>query len=358
MKQIAAILLAMSLALITAGCGAQGGAASASSVESAASAVSMPEPESAEGFFDQAMVSADEGQYEQAIELLTRAIELDPEFFDAYRERAMNYLSIEDTERASGDFIAAAKLCAEQNGRKAGEEFLKEVRNCLRFNSELNELFVQFTMKDESAPPDPNRDYFPNGQLMTEREYGQDGRLEREVWYEMDGSEDTYYLFDYDENGRTTAKRMYDSDGTRGPYFLYDYDTNGNLIRENNYRSDDSLADYTEFQYDANGNKIRADWYVGGTLGSYTTYEYGAGGDLAKELYCTAEGRIEIEYLYDENGNLIQKTQYEEDGSVFSKYAYEYHENGVRKKETSYEVDGTISYEINYDEEGNYINQD
>ena len=56
------------------------------------------------------MAYADSGDDDFAINLFTKAIELDPAFSDAYNDRGASYLALEDFSEAEADFSKAIEL--------------------------------------------------------------------------------------------------------------------------------------------------------------------------------------------------------------------------------------------------------
>ena len=54
--------------------------------------------------------------YKKAIECFSQAVKLDPAYDFAYFNRAMSYLSINDTESAKGDLLTAEKLMPKNAG--------------------------------------------------------------------------------------------------------------------------------------------------------------------------------------------------------------------------------------------------
>lgn len=146
--------------------------------------------------------------------------------------------------------------------------------------------------------------YDKNDRLITEKNYYYDNETEeveiRSVWeyeyvYDNDGRLLTQYEYLYDRE--TTGKQL---DGWK----TYSYNTLGDEMESKLYRADGTLASLirSETIYDENGNNIRH-----------------------REVYdFTGEISMNIEQKYDENGNLIERVFYDENGDITSKLVKEY----------------------------------
>lgn len=139
-------------------------------------------------------------------------------------------------------------------------------------------------------------------------------------WYDLDyidydevrSTTHYYYTYEYDETERLTSVVRTNHDGSGRSTYIYEYDSQGNLIYEKNYSGDIYLREYhsngaialfqemlgdsllEEVAYDSHGNPISK--FVGRyneTGGTTTTYEN----------------------EYDENGNLVRRFTYDEEGN-------------------------------------------
>lgn len=108
-------------------------------------------------------------------------------------------------------------------------------------------------------------------------------------------------------------------------------------------------------EYDENGNLVKKSYWED----SWKTYfydEYDVNGNLVKRSYWSDWLQVFIEEIYDERGLLIIVNQYEADGSDAGGYEYEYDANGNCVREiTNYVAGGKSVKENEYDAEGNIV---
>ena len=137
-----------------------------------------------------------------------------------------------------------------------------------------------------------------------------------------------------------------------------DTDDNGNVIQWTYYYGNGKVGLIEEF--DEKGNWIKETNYdENDKMSSYRTFEYDENGRVTKETDYDTDGKVSsyCTYEYDEKGNWIKETNYDENDKMSSYRTFEYDENGRVTKETDYNTDGKVSsyctYE--YDEKGNRI---
>lgn len=215
--------------------------------------------------------------------------------------------------------------------------------------------------------------------LLYEYEYDRDARMTKSK-YLVDGS---VGIISYDENGNQIARNY--SHGNE-VYAMYEaeFDSNNNLLRETLYknfeRDSEKLYTYdensnmlsmevteygttvrTDYEYDSEGKLIR-EQNNKRDIATYTEYFYDSEGRMEKwtSYYCN-NNKIDQErhFLYDNNGNLITEEIYNNLLELKLSFivTYEYDENNNLLKRTQVDDEGIISIleEYEYDAYGNCI---
>ena len=195
----------------------------------------------------------------------------------------------------------------------------------------------------------------------------------REITYNFDGSVD--YVSDYTynmENGCLLQQKNTFSDVGEVITIEYTYDDNWNLIRETNtsnmsdekmttrYEYDDDgrlkavIAEDeiwgdsgTRYFYDEKDRIIREEYYnEGGSLENYVTYEYDADDNPVREQLWLADGTKSFRYENTyENGLLVKSVGYDESGKMSGYAEYKYDENGNLISESYYDDEQLIWYD-------------
>ncbi len=164
---------------------------------------------------------------------------------------------------------------------------------------------------------------YEGGELTGFEEYYYDENddLAREEKYLANGTLDYYTLYEYDENGKETRREFYLGDGTPDGVILYVYNENGDVVKET-YIIDD-YENVTEYEYDENGILIKysyEDFTADNHLIGYEKYD--ESGRIVKETITYSDGSKLI-FEYDENENIIRKTEMDPDGNVVTVTEYD-----------------------------------
>lgn len=149
-------------------------------------------------------------------------------------------------------------------------------------------------------------------------EYNKDGTLKESKSYDDDNKLTGYDTYEYDLKGNMTQKSWFDSDGNAKYEWIYEYDEKGNLIQLKGYDLEKNSESINTYNYDLKGNEIENIWYDSeGRVVLKYMYEYDDFNNMIKEemYYSEAEDSkvytYIYEYLYDGNGNWIEKIKYE-----------------------------------------------
>ena len=200
--------------------------------------------------------------------------------------------------------------------------------------------------------------------------------LRERTEYHRQGGDDIY-LDEYDLYGRLVLHRAFLENSNREIVSHYFYDEKGNFVQYeqqggyvNNgitrYEYDDAgrpirqiepNGAVVELAYDSNGNITKV---IGWDYIQERTYD--AFGNMIENVLKDTDG-IWLQtnrYVYTEHSDLLQKTIYENGGSVLTsaEYQYEYDQNGNKIKCTSMNTTSYTNYEEwKYDAQGNLIQE-
>lgn len=329
-------------------------------------------------YLQEADVSLEAGNYEEALTYCRNILEQDVSFAQAYQKRSEIYLLM-------GDYADAVSILAEgmEKSQSADTEALHRllVDVCLQVADvwlAAGDYTQALTMLREGI------DYTGDAALL-EREQAVRDRIKvvKETWYSPDDCVDGWIEYEYDVNGNLLSAINCDSDGLGygGSSYEYNafgnvvrwysllhtsngeyvYDANGNRIKEIRY-DEDRVDSWTEYEYDANGNQIKEiSYYSDGSVSGWHEYEYDANGDLTKDAdyfippYYNSDGsagewvvyEYEYEYVYDANGNLIEEVSSGPKGTSSTRYEYDINRNLI--KEVRYGSDGYAGSRTEYE---------
>lgn len=142
--------------------------------------------------------------------------------------------------------------------------------------------------------------------------------------------------------------------------YVYFFSEDGMLTEVHKHYFNKEEIWINKFIYDGNGRLIEKLMELEGHLGNYyrLLFTYNESGYLTKEtLYWleSEKGELQVEYMYDENGNMIEKIQYDEyyyldnDTSRKQVYKYDYDNLGNVIREYTYLSDKIFVDSIKYD---------
>ena len=90
--------------------------------------IELPELDSAEEYFELAEEFDSEQEYYDAIAAYSRAIELDPDFAQAYRNRGFSYYRLRKGEEAIKDYEKFIELDPDSPVRQSLEDAIREIK--------------------------------------------------------------------------------------------------------------------------------------------------------------------------------------------------------------------------------------
>lgn len=181
--------------------------------------------------------------------------------------------------------------------------------------------------------------------------YNQAGRVAEENYYLSTGEvyRKTNYL--YDENGRVNKKKI-ESEHLGTQLFAYQYDDKGNLIKTAEKRVEKDITFFNSMKYDQRGNEIEN--YLFDKLAFRYKYIYDEQGNVLEKDSFNASGELEekFRYKYDIQSNKIEKCICNPNGSLRERYLYKYDETGKRTEKVFVGADNKVNYTIIYKYDG------
>ena len=285
-----------------------------------------------------------EGNYEEAILAFTAAIEIDPNRAEAYVGRGDAYVASGETEEnlaaAQADYekaieldetyaeawLGLADVYIRQGDYDRALEILQEALESTGNNQAIADKAAEMESgedRDSSGTLRRSRSY-RNGLLHSCAYYDADGNLTYSEVYNEDGTINNYSTFEYSSDGRERTEYTYE-DGVLIWFIVDFYGENGQIEREDIYDVDN--GDINQIRYHC-----------------YDIYEYDNAGQRIRGTRYEDDGRMRYYYLYEYNeaGLLTQLTQFNANGSTEQRSVYEYDAEGNTTKQTIYFSDGTV----------------
>jgi hypothetical protein len=158
-----------------------------------------------------------------------------------------------------------------------------------------------------------------------------------------------------------TKEISYYADGVLDEYIVYTYRENSTeILKEEVYTDEDSIIGSVVYKYQ-NGNlveKVNLNW--DGNLRSYRVYAYNDKGQLVTESLFDENERVQSvsEYDYDSGNNKVKWRLYDGDGAMLAYNTYSY-ENDKNSKIDFYNPSGKLQkyIVIEYDESFNKVKE-
>ena len=177
--------------------------------------------------------------------------------------------------------------------------------------------------------------------LLTENHYDSNTNLIKEIQYGDIGQVEQLMLFEYDENGFIISEELRDASGEVLEKKTYEPDDKGRMACEFIHYADES-ADKIQYDYDAEGRLVSKKQYDDeGMLEWHSKLAYN-GDKLISEITETADGGLVTEntYEYNEKGFLVVAFINNTEESLWLRKEFEYDEEGNKLAITTFNQDG------------------
>ena len=161
------------------------------------------------------------------------------------------------------------------------------------------------------------------------------------------------YAYGYNEFHKLSQIKI---DGKPMPLVQYSYKNQNGSLKSMRYAN----AHVVEYTYDRFGRPLRETWKLGTTVTQDTKYTYDGNGNPVSVLDIT--NQIEYTYVY-ENGRLLCEMQsegayidsdsFKHPGTLKRRTVYRYNSQGQVVEKTFYDADGSIADKYTYTDDGN-----
>ena len=219
--------------------------------------------------YDLGMRYLEEQNYEEAIVAFTAAIEIDPNYADAYTGRGNAYVFSGETEehlaQALADYqkaleldeanaaayLGIADIYIRQGDYEAALEILNEGLEKTGGNEEIAAKIEEVesgNVTDSSGNIRRRSSYDGTGALIWYQEftYNPDGTMAAAASYDGSGNQTGHVDLEYREDGKQLTGYQYSTDGGEIGPIKREYDEAGNCTREDWYDETESLIFYLE----------------------------------------------------------------------------------------------------------------
>lgn len=173
------------------------------------------------------------------------------------------------------------------------------------------------------------------------------GNLIEENFDNLDGAgRDIAYK--YNDNGNVIEECIYTDNGKFESKSRYNYDINGKIIEKCNYEARNTLKDVVKFKCDDKGNVIEESFDNVKGKGRKIAYRYNGNGDLVERIDYGDVGTLIFRtiFLYDESGNIREENR------------YDFYERCVSRSQYIHNNNGNIVMEYIYADNGKDISKD
>jgi len=162
----------------------------------------------------------------------------------------------------------------------------------------------------------------------TLQKYGENRNLievEESKYSRLLGSEKTRTIFKYDNKNNCIEESEYNSSGVLKTKIICKNDHKGNRVEEKKYSGDGKTMGTKIYQYDSNRNIIIEDTYISkGSLPNQVRSRVLKDSIEILNYSDDKYHRYRYVFNYNENGDMIEESFHESDGSIAWKYIYKY----------------------------------
>ncbi len=179
------------------------------------------------------------------------------------------------------------------------------------------------------------------------KKYDQEGNLTEEIKYKRDGEVFLMMSYKYDDRGNQVGYVRYDGRNKKVTYKkACRFNDDNNLLKEAGF---DGASQYKNvYDYDARGRLTSIKYYLDDFLTQVRKFVYDGNNREIKVYDGEDNYQFKLTHKYDDQGNLINETRIETDGSIHYRTLKDYNNDGKVISETRYER-GNFSYKISKD---------
>lgn len=179
--------------------------------------------------------------------------------------------------------------------------------------------------------------------LASQTEFDEQGRVLTQMSFAQSGILAEKVIFEYDHEGRVIRETSIAEDGEFADDKTYEYNNEGRLVKQLKHYID-GTADITTFQYNSEGQvteKITVD--DEGETESIETFAYRDGRLTCHEIVDAEHNRLLYdEYVFDENGKLVQHIRDNEADGEYFKLVFSYNSEGHKLSEALHDYEDNL----------------
>lgn len=154
--------------------------------------------------------------------------------------------------------------------------------------------------------------------------YDRDGNLINRTSYYEDGAVEYTYNYEYDSMGNKT-KEAYYRNGTDDHIYVYEYDGDFNLVRETTTRFYNGKEFTTTTEFNKEGYVVKRIDVSAGGIETIENPEEKLQYDEAGRVICYKEGLTSRNYVYDEDGYLVEENYFNPTANSYDKVTTQYY---------------------------------
>ena len=225
-------------------------------------------------------------KYEQAIALYNEVLEIEPKNVKAYKGLFDAYMATDNEKKAKRVLSKLEEVIEESKGNT------KE-----KLSSAAEKMRKELGMEEEGGVSSEGK--------------GSKAKTQEVIHYRSGGVNGSIRSIEViDENRKTLKETFYDVDGNEKYYDLYEYDEQGRATKVTSYTPDGNVYDYKVNTYGDNGYCVMSQFYeANGSLKHVEVYEYYGDGTICKTTDCYADGSICMIKYYDTLGRLVKVSE-------------------------------------------------
>ncbi len=179
--------------------------------------------------------------------------------------------------------------------------------------------------------------------LASQTEFDEQGRVLTQMSFAQSGILAEKVIFEYDHEGRVIRETSIAEDGEFADDKTYEYNNEGRLVKQLKHYID-GTADITTFQYNSEGQvteKITVD--DEGETESIETFTYRDDRLTGHEIVDAEHNRLLYdEYVFDENGKLVQHIRDNEADGEYFKLVFSYNSEGHKLSEALHDYEDNL----------------
>jgi hypothetical protein len=189
--------------------------------------------------------------------------------------------------------------------------------------------------------------------------FNHDGKVSSIYHYGDDEIWDVKEVYEYGSNKKLTTLTTYSKGNVLDTKISYEYHENGKLKLEKKTDHKGKAQYQTNFIYNENALISKQQWFTEIDYTLKENYTYNEEGFINRADKVSKTGTSSELYLYNDQGQLTDKGEYDTSQQLYSTTIYTYNAQGDKTALYKYNEEGALTYfeqyEYKYDSQGNWI---